>query len=282
MRLLKSTWINLLQWRNDSKYLTVVAYMVMNMWFSLRGICDYAIELDARIHPWIFPFLMRGGGTICPLMLGYTILIADAPFRNCQQQFILLRTGKAMWLGGQILYLFLLSTAFTLLLYLLSIVFIFPRMQPSLEWGSFLTTIAVTGLPGKYGSMSAQYSVMKGASPLETTLWTVTVLIFVCFLLGMIMLLCNLWVGKGMGLVIVSCFVILPQLTFSFQSKPYIYRYITWISPLNWIDRSILGHTGQNLPSYTYAFIMPIVLSFILIVVAMFTIHRCNLETGKE
>lgn len=282
MKLCKSTWINLLQWRDNPKYLAVAVYIVITLWYSLRGICDYAAELDACIHPWIFPFLMRGGGTIYPLMLGYTILISDAPFRSRQQQFVLLRTGKAIWLGGQILYLFLLSTAFTLLLYLLSLVFILPRIRLSAEWGDFLTTIAVTGLPGKYGCISAKYTVMNGVSAVEATLWTMAVLIFVCFLLGMIMLLCNLWVNKGAGLVIVSCMVILPQLTSIFQSKPYIYRYITWISPLNWIDRSVLGYTGQNLPSYTYAFVMPIVLSLIFIITGMSTIHRCNLETDKE
>ena len=283
MKLLRATRINLLQWRNDPKYLTVFLYMVLYMYKCVYGICGYAQDLGLPIHPWVFPFLMRGWYTICPLMLGYVILIADAPFRNRQQQFILLRTGKRIWLGGQILYLFLLSMVFTGLFWLLSIVFILPEIKLSTDWGSFLTTIAINDVPGEYGSaIDAQYSVMKGISPINATLWVAVVLIFVCFLLGLIMLLCNLWAKKGVGTVMVSAIVIMPMLTQFFQYTPYVYRYLTWISPMNWVDRSILGYTGQNLPSYTYAMVMPIVLSLILVIVAMTTIHRCNLETDKE
>lgn len=282
MKILRATRINLFRWRNDPKYLAVAIYMVLYIYYCFGGICDYARDLELSIHPWIFPFLMRGGEIICPLMLGYVILIADAPFCNRQQQFILLRTGKRTWMGGQILYLFLLSVVFTALLYLLSIVFALPEIQWSGDWGSFITTMAVSGLPAKYGRLDAQYSVMKGISPIEATLWVAVVLIFVCFLLSLIMLLCNLWAGKGIGTVVVSAIVIMPLLTQFFQYTPYVYRYLTWISPISWVDRSVLGQTGQKLPSYTYAMVMPIVLSLILVVIAMTTIHRCNLDTDKE
>lgn len=282
MNVLRVTKINLLRWRDDPKYLAVAVYMVMYMWFLLRGVCDYAELLGTDIHPWIFPFLMRGNGIITSLMLGFVILISDAPFRSSQQRFVLLRTGKRTWLAGQILYLLLLSAAFTALLFLLSLLFVLPKLRWSTEWGSFLTTIAVTGLPGTYGAIDARYSVMNGIGAVEATLWTVAEMISVCFLLGMIMLLCNLWLGKGVGMVAVCTFVILPTLTFIFQATPYVYRYLTWISPMNWVDRSVLGHTGQHLPSYTYAMVMPVALSLLLTVVAMTTIHRNNLDTDKE
>lgn len=282
MRIFKITKINLMQWKNDPKYPTVAIYTMLYLYKCLHGLCDYARTFEVSINPWIFPFLMRGGSIICPLMFGFILLIADAPFRNQHQQFILLRTGKLNWLIGQIFYLFLLSVVFTISIYLLSIFCILPRVHWSTDWGSFLTTIAVSGIPGQYGNLDAQYSVMKGSSPVTVTFWTASVLIFVCFLLGMIILLCNLWLGNKMGIVIVSAFTILPKLTHIFQSKPYIYRYLTWVSPLNWVDRSIMGHTGQNLPSHIYGIVTPIVLSLLLVTFALSTIHNCNIDTNKE
>ena len=44
------------------------------------------------------------------------LLISDAPFRNRQQQFILLRVGKRDWMGGQLLYILFTSVAFTAVL----------------------------------------------------------------------------------------------------------------------------------------------------------------------
>ena len=193
-----------------------------------------------------------------------------------------MRVGKVRWLTGQIIYLFLLSFVFTISLFLLSILYILPRVEWSADWGNFLITIAVSGLPGKYGSIDARYSIIKDASPIYATTWTLTTFIFVCFLFGMVVLLCNLWLDKKIGVVIASAFAILPKITAIFQSKPYVFRYLTWISPLNWSDRSILGQTGQNLPSYTYGFVMPIILSAIMIIIAISTIHRCNFDATKE
>jgi hypothetical protein len=256
--------------------------MVLFVYALIGDITGYAQELGVGIHPWIFPFLMRNGLVITPLMLGFVLLIADAPFRNRHQQFILLRMGKRTWMGGQILYLLLLSITFTVLLFILSVACTIPETEFSTEWGSFLTTIAIGNLPGKYGSIDASYGVMKNATPIEVTLWSATSLTLVCFLLGLTMMLCNLWVKKGVGTALVSATVIMPLMTRYFQSSGYIYRYLTWITPMNWPDRSIMGHTGQNLPSYAYGIYMPLILSLLLVIVAMSTVHRCNLDTDKE
>lgn len=282
MKLLHATRINLLRWSSDPKYPAVLLYTVLYMYQLIGNVSGYAQELGVKIHPWLFPFLMRNGNVICPLMLGFMLLISDAPFRNKQQQFVLLRTGKYTWMGGQILYLLMLSAVFTALLYLLSVVFTLPEMKVSTEWGSFLTTIAVNSLPGNYGAVDASYGVIRNATPIEVTLWSTASLTMVCFLLGLVMLLCNLWTGKGVGTTICSAIVIMPLLTQAFQNTPYIYRYLTWISPMNWPDRSVMGQTGQNLPSYAYGIYMPLILSLILALVAMATVHRCNLDTDKE
>lgn len=282
MKLLRATRINLLRWSSDLKYPTVLLYIVLYMYQLIGNIGGYARELGVKIHPWLFPFLLRNGIVICPLMLGFLLMISDAPFRNRQQQFVLLRIGKRVWMGGQILYLLLLSVVFTLLLYLLSVVYILPEISFSTEWGGFLTTIAVNGLPSKYGAVDASYGVIRNATPIEVTLWSLISLTLVCFLLGMVMLLCNLWVRKGVGTTICSAMVIMPLLTQAFQNSPYIYRYLTWITPMNWPDRSIMGYTGRNLPSYAYGIYMPLILSLILAFIAIATVHRCNLDTDKE
>ena len=282
MSLLRVARINMLRWLSDYKYLAVLIYMVLYMYQLIGNVSGYARELEVKINPWLFSFLLRNGNVICPLMLGFVLLIADAPFLNRQQQFILIRTGKYTWMGGQIIYLLLLSIIFTGLIFLLSVLYTFPEIQLSTEWGSFLTTLAVDGLPGKYGTLDASYSVIRNSTPIEVTLWSWTSLTLVCFFLGMLMLLCNLWTRKGIGTSIVSAAVIMPLLTQYFQNTPYIYRYLTWVVPMNWPDRSIMGYTGQKLPSYAYGIYMPLTLSLILVVIAMATIHLCNLDTDKE
>lgn len=42
------------------------------------------------------------GSSFLPFMLGFTLLISDAPFRTRQQRFIIQRTGKRAWILGQL------------------------------------------------------------------------------------------------------------------------------------------------------------------------------------
>ena len=59
MKLLRATRINLLRWSSDLKYPTVLLYIVLYMYQLIGNIGGYARELGVKIHPWLFPFLLR-------------------------------------------------------------------------------------------------------------------------------------------------------------------------------------------------------------------------------
>ena len=107
-------------------------------------------------------------------------------------------------------------------------------------------------------------------------------MIVVCFLLGEMMVACNLWARKGIGAVVVAGFSILPLVISVFAYAPRFTKQLLWISPVSWLDRSLMGNSHQNLPSYSYAALMPIGLSIVLGLVILGTIHRCNLDTEGE
>lgn len=282
MKILRMTRINLMRWRDDPKYAVVAIFTIVQMWQRVGGMSDYAELLGTTIHPWVFPFLMHGGIVITPLLLSYVILIVDAPFRNRQQRYILLRTGKRTWLAGQIVYQFILSLSFSLLILVCSVVFMIPRLSFSLDWGDFLTTISLDGLPQAYGTLSPQYSVIRGNSALEVMLRVFTTFTFSCFLLGMIVMLSNLWLNKSVGPVIAMAFALMPTLSQVMQTTQYVYRFFSWISPFGWADLTLLGDKTLHQPSYLYAVLAPIIASGVLVAVAMLTIHKCDLDTNKE
>ncbi len=282
MKIFRATRMNLMRWRDDPKYAVVAIFTIVQMWQRLGGLSEYAELLGTTIHPWVFPFLMHGGTVITPLLLAYVILIVDAPFRNRQQRYVLLRTGKRTWLAGQIVYQFILSLSFSLLILVCSIVFLIPKLSFSLEWGDFLTTISLDGLPRAYGYLSPQYSVIRGNSALEVTIRVFTTFTFSCFLLSMIVMLANLWLNKSVGAVIAMACALMPSLSQYMQTTQYVYRFFTWISPFGWADMTLLGDKTLHQPSYLYALLAPIILSGVLVLVAMLTIHKCDLDTNKE
>lgn len=282
MKLLRSCKLNVLQWRNSPKYVIVLLYMILYMWYITHGFVDFGRELGYPVRPWLFPILPASPENFIPVFLAFAFLVSDAPFRNRQQQFVLLRVGKGAWIGGQLLYVLLSSVTFTAVLWLLSWIFLLPNLEWGDDWGAVLTTAAVLEGQGAYTPLQVVYGCIKGISPTVATLWVAGVMVAVCFLLGMIMVLCNLWTRKGVGAVVVCGFIILPFLISIFAHTPYFQKRLLWISPVSWLDRSLMGNSHQNLPSYTYAAWMPIGLSIALGLLITGTIHRCNLDTQGE
>ena len=129
MKLLRSCKLNILQWRINPKYAFVAMYMVLYMWYETQGFVAYSRALGYPVRPWLFPLLPCDPGNFVPIFLAFVLLVSDAPFRNRQQQFVLLRVGKQRWIAAQLLYLLFLSVLFTVFLWVLSWVFLWPNLE---------------------------------------------------------------------------------------------------------------------------------------------------------
>ncbi len=86
---------------------------------------------------------------------------------------------------------------------------------------------------------------IKGTTPAVVTVWTGCMMIGVCFLLGEVVLLCNLWCQKGLGTAIAVGLVIVHSVIRMFSYFRY-YHVWTWFSPVSWMDYSLMGHTNQK------------------------------------
>ena len=282
MKLFRICKINLIQWRINPKYLAVALYLVLYMWNSTRGYVSYSRDVGYSIRPWLFPLLPGSPQFFLFIYIAFVLLLSDAPFRNRQQQFVLQRVGKRSWLAGQLMYLFVTCLLFTALLWLLSWIFLLPCLEWGWDWGPVLTTAATTQIDYSYGLWSLTYACMQGATPLEATAWVFCMMVGVSFLLGEIMVACNLWLKKGVGSVVVTGFALMPYIIRRLSDTPYAGRLLLWISPLSWLDRSLMGHVNQGLPSYGSAAGITGGLILLLGIVLIGTIHRRNLETEKE
>ena len=283
MKLFRIAKLNLLHWHRNHQYAVVLLYLIFYGFNRFRGLAYYASDLGVKITPWVFPFLPCMGASFLPFMLGYMLWIADAPFRTKQQGLVILRTGKRLWLAGQLVYLLIVSVFFTVLLWIISWLWLLPEVTWSREWGAVLSTTAMNGVPGEYGVyMQFPYTVMKNMDPLCVTLWCATAMIAICFLLGVITTACNLWLRKGCGatfMATIAAISVIPNLR---AINPGPIKLVLWISPLNWMDYSLMGHPEQYLPTHGFAIWGPAVLGLGLSALLLLTIGKCNIETDKE
>lgn len=275
--------LNFLRWRHDPKCLAAMLYVILYSYDLLHGLRDYADSLGSPIAPWVLPFLPCLGAGFLPMMLGFVLLVSDAPFATRQQRFVMQRTGKRVWIFGQLLSVFAVSVLFGLLLWVLSWVWLLPDLQWSGDWGGVLRTAAINGIPTSFHVyMDFPYTLVKNTQPLAVTAWSLGAMIGVCFLLGTILAFCNLWLGKGWGAVIVAVLSAMSLILDYSAQNPGPIRKILWISPLNWMNYSLMGHREQLLPSHAYGILCPLLLGLIISSLMVLTIGKCNVEGTKE
>lgn len=283
MKALRIANLNFLHWHRNPKYAVVILYLVMYSFERLNGLVAYARDIGEVIHPWIFPFMPCFGAGFLPLMLGFVLLVSDAPFRTRQQGLIMQRTGKRAWLAGQLLYLFLVSLGFTVLMWVLSWLWVLPELHWNMDWGRTLTSAAINGIPLHYRVyLEFPYAVLKNNDPLTVTLWCAASMTSVCFLLGVIMAGCNLWLRKGWGTAIMAILTSISLIPDLYAATPGPIRFVLWFSPLTWMDYSLMGHTEQYLPSHAYGILCPAILALGLSVLLLLTVGKCNIDTDKE
>lgn len=283
MREFQIAKLNFLHWKGDPKYLAAVLYLLLYSYNRLHGLADYASSLKTSISPWVLPFMPCLGASFLPIMLGFVLLISDAPFRTRQQRFVMQRTGKRAWIIGQLLYILAISVGFALMMWVLSWIWHLPQLEWKGEWGAFLRNAAMNGVPATYKVyMSFPYALVKNTDPVTVTLWCIGAISGVCFLLGVIMAACNLWLRKGWGAIIIAALTAISLILDVSAQNPGPIRYILWLSPLNWMDYSLMGHTEQYLPSHAYGILCPALLGLVLSLVLLLSIGKCNVETDKE
>ncbi len=283
MKILRCVKLNFLQWRINPKYFICLLFVVLDIWYMLHGIQNYAQHLGYGVRPYLLALLPGANGHYMIVLFISILLVSDAPFCNGQQQFILLRIGKRNWMAGQLLYLFCVSALYISFLWILSVIFLLPNISFGKTWGHVIQTAAqkqdyFTFAP----AISISYNCIKNVTPAEAMLWFMGMFLAVHFLLSEIVLLCNLWTKGGVGTVIAMCFILITYLIRQLSAYTGFQRFLIWISPVSWLDRALLGHTNQNLPSYAFATCTVVVLAVALAAIALITVPKCSLDTSKE
>lgn len=283
MKVLRIAKLDFLHWRSNPKYLTAILYLLLYSYDRVHGLANYAAELASPISPWVFSFLPCMGASFLPIMLGYVLLVSDAPFRTRQQRFVMQRTGKRAWIAGQLMYILEISVGFTILLWIFSWIWLLPQLEWSWDWGTVLRTAALNGVPSTFGVyMEIPYAIIKNTNPIAVTLWCASSMIAVCFLIGVIMAACNLWLHKGWGAIFIVALTAISLVLDVSAQNPGPIRFILWVSPLNWLDYSLMGHTEQYLPSHAFGILCPAVLGVGMSILMLLTIGKCDVETDKE
>jgi hypothetical protein len=209
------------------------------------------------------------------IMLGIVLLFCDAPFIDAHQPYVIIRSGKRDWLLGQILYIMLASTLYFLFIALISVLMLMPNLTFSSQWGKILGTLALTDAGNQFEiGLPISYQLQLTYTPIAAMVWSFFMNWLVGTFLGLLMFVFNMHFKREIGAVVATALVFLEY--FCFEANGFL---LFSLSPVSWasLDNLDTSHTSA-LPSLTYAVTALLGLNLMLMLLAVLSIRKKNID----
>lgn len=260
----KCALANFRNWAVSPKiWIITGVFAVFSMW-NLSGVLEYSVDTGIRVTPWVFPYFFSMPAMY--LVYGFLtiVLFSEAPFRNPLSDFMEIRTGKRMWIGGQCLFVVEAAFLYALVCFLITVLCLLPRIFVTGQWGKLIQKMVYGGDNASSGIyFSAQ--VFEQYSALEAVFYSLLFLWLVSAFLGMLILASHVVIGKNAGDIVAGFFAFLSYYSMYVGSMTFgngIFK----VSPVNWINIGTLLGSKYDMPDKYYAF------SFLVIGTVVFSI----------
>lgn len=249
----------------------ITGYLSMTV-APVRAFCN---ETGYNANPLIMPFLLTRDYSVLIFFLGLVLLFCDAPFIESEQPYIIMRTGRKIWVLGQFIYIILTSALYFAGIIVLTALLLLPNIYLGANWGKVINTFAAEG--GRQGmAIAFDKTILVNFTPITATLWCLLLSWLVGVFTGMLMFVVNLRVNRFAGSIIGAAIGILP--TFVRQGNWFFH----YFSPASWVSMSVVDFKGiTSFPSLTYVLTVLFIMIFALAVCSVILIKRKDMDVLK-
>lgn len=278
MKLLKSSFAvcaqNLRKWQTDQRVWVIYVLLAIMVWIYVDDMRKLSSELGGDMPIWIFPFIYQQFHTKLIYTLPLVLLFCNAPFTDQNQVFVYMRTGRAKWLCGQVLYIITASAFYYFFILAVSLfsTLISGGSGSLNEWGATLKTLANSNaaMYFQHPFVEVSYTVVKFFTPLQAVWFTFLLSWINAVNIGLIIFLFNLASGsRFLGVLLSSAVIVFSAVTDDYALPNALpYSPVSWIT-LNNID---VGKTTTN-PTFGYCMIVYAVMLAVLLA-GIFTLGR--------
>lgn len=272
---------NLRKWQTDHRVWVIGILLTIMVWIYVDDMRKLSAELGGDMPIWIFPFIYQQFHTKLIYTLPLVLLFCNAPFTDQNQIFVYMRTGRAKWLCGQVLYIITASALYYFFILAVSLLSTIICGGNSISaWGSTLKTLAGSNaaLYFQHPFIEVSYTVVKFFTPLQAVWFTFLLSWINAVNIGLIIFLFNLVSGSRLlGILISSAMIVFSAVTDDYVlPKALPYSPVSWIT-LNNVD---VGKTTTN-PTFGYCIIVYAVMLAALLA-GIFTLGRRKSLDIKE
>lgn len=226
---LSCAWVEFIKWIVDARIVIVLCLCVFIYSFVTEPIKANAVMMGEPMNA-LEPYIatLNSGMVLLILPLGFLTLISDYPKIDGSTIFYIFRIGKKSWFCGQIIRLFLMTSAYILAMFIASVAGVVMCGFMGEEWSPVATRFA-SEFPEQSGNFGVLllpenlYNQMSlPAAVVESTLFVFAYL----FTLGMIMLAFSIGKRKTAGIVVCGFLISIGAALCSINSS------LMWIFPM--------------------------------------------------
>lgn len=236
-----------------------MAVLIIFSYYIYSPLGRIAEYYSLKVTPWLLPFflsfylmlLVHGG--ICLL------LFSSVGENDSYKYFVLSRTGKSVYIKGQLLSVQIISFLYSCTVLLLSLLFVIFHLEWDSDWGILLNTMSQSAAQMSEEaavnlSIVIDGEVLRIFTPASAMLFSFLCLWFSASFLGILILFCTTYFNRRIGIVVAGLFVCLSLFSRLLGSIT-IGSWLQYISPMTWANFAYLDWYYSGLyPSPLYAF----------------------------
>ncbi len=253
---------NILSWAQNYRMIMLLLLLFVNLAQYCTELNSYSEDLGAKINGFgILPMLYNvNNGFIMRLIiqLGIVLMFSNAPFKNNDSLFCVMRTGYAKWCVGELIYIVSASFIYTVSLFLITNILCVKNLTYSLKWGRMFSSMKMSHT----FVFKSPKKILLQYTPLEALLHTMLLIFLLSVFFGLLIFLMSSLVGRSSGVILASAVVMLGLMPGGFTQRPAL---VSKLSPCSFTQLGLVDKLGiSSYPSLTYAYT-----AFIILIVAL-------------
>jgi len=267
------------RWSGNPRIYCIAILIFLFLYTILEPIKQFSLEIEIPATLWFFPFITADWYALMVIMMGVILLFCDAPFINREQPYIILRSGRSVWVVSQFLYILLASTIYLLFIMFISIVSFFPNMHVTSDWGKIINTFSQTQIQREYNIVIAfSRAITVYHSPINALLLSGLLCWLIFIFLGLLIFFLNSCFEKyNVGFIAASILVMLEVLALNASGYQ-----LTYYSPISWASLAIIDIKGSSqYPSLTYVFLFLVFAIILLIFLSLRNYDNKDINISK-
>lgn len=241
---------NIHSWTENYRMLMLLLLLGTSVSMFCSEINNFSTSINIQTNILgILPYMYNNSKSYFRLIIqfGIILMFSNAPFKNNNTLFCVMRTGYVNWCIGQLFYVIVASLIYVLSLFLLTNLFCVQVFGYSNSWGKTFATLRMI----KTFVYPITEKIQLLYSPLEAFLHTTILIFMLTVFLGFLIFFVSSLFGKASGLILAAALVLLGLM----QEYCSIPALVAKISPCSLTEIGVLDKMGMTLyPSVSYAY----------------------------